>query len=273
VVALQEVRCRLRDFPLEVLHTLPWRGHLTYQPGVLPGRNGVALLTREAPVAVRSWSPTVYALTADTDADSLATLPAVDLDDVPLSRALRPHADHGRYIEVDLADAPLTVASVYVPKGGSPFDDTAGAHEAKMGFLEGFTKQIGRARRAALAQEREYLLLGDVNIAHTAIDLANPKGNVKNPGFLPVEREWLSGEISPRRLVDVVRRLHPDTPGPYSWWSWRGQAFTNDSGWRIDYHLATPGLAQRALSGGTDRDASYEVRISDHAPVTVDYEI
>ena len=70
---------------------------------------------------------------------------------------------------------------------------------------------------------------------------------------------------------DVVRRLHPETDGPYSWWSWRGQSFANDTGWRIDYHLATPGLAARAVTGGTDRDADYDSRLSDHAPVVVDY--
>ena len=75
----------------------------------------------------------------------------------------------------------------------------------------------------------------------------------------------------PRRLIDVVRRLHPDVEGPYSWWSWRGQAFVNDSGWRIDYHLASPGLARTAVAAGTDREASADARISDHAPVVVDY--
>jgi exodeoxyribonuclease-3 len=71
--------------------------------------------------------------------------------------------------------------------------------------------------------------------------------------------------------VDVVRRLHPDGDGPYSWWSWMGNAFTNDVGWRIDYHLATPGLAAAAVAAGTDRAESYEARLSDHAPVVVDY--
>lgn len=70
-----------------------------------------------------------------------------------------------------------------------------------------------------------------------------------------------------------MRSLHPDQPGPYSWWSWRGRAFDNDAGWRIDYHLATPRLARCARTGGTDRDPSHDARISDHAPVVVDYEI
>ena len=76
-----------------------------------------------------------------------------------------------------------------------------------------------------------------------------------------------------RRLIDVVRRLHPDVEGPYSWWSWRGQAFVNDSGWRIDYHLASPGLAKAATNAFVGREATYEARVSDHSPVVVDYQI
>ena len=83
----------------------------------------------------------------------------------------------------------------------------------------------------------------------------------------------LTYEQARDELVDVVRRLHPDAPGPYSWWSWRGQAFDNDAGWRIDYHLATPKLARQARTAGTDKESSYDARISDHAPVVVDYDL
>jgi exodeoxyribonuclease-3 len=65
--------------------------------------------------------------------------------------------------------------------------------------------------------------------------------------------------------------LHPDVAGPYSWWSWRGRAFDNDAGWRIDYQLATRGLAARASAAGVERAAAYALRWSDHAPVTVEY--
>ena len=260
VVAFQEMRCSVDDLPLD------WLGarHLAYQSGTIPGRNGVAVLTRAPVAAVRSWDPTVVLATRSGLVEVAAPAGV-------LARELKHFAGHGRYVEVDLADQPLTIASVYVPKGGSPFDDTEPAYEAKMVFLAGFAKQVTRARREARARGREYLLMGDVNIAHTALDLANPRANVKYPGFLPEERSWLDEVITPRSLVDVVRRLHPEQPGPYSWWSWRGQAFTNDKGWRIDYHLASPALAKLATSGGTERDASYDARISDHAPVTVTY--
>ncbi|MCT1458790.1 exodeoxyribonuclease III [Aestuariimicrobium sp. p3-SID1156] len=260
VVALQEVRCPVAELPLDVLGDY----HLAYQSGTLPGRNGVAVMTRVPVAEARSWAPGFV----------LATCDGVDEGEhveAPLARELKNFAAHGRYLEVDLADQPLTVASVYVPKGGSPFDETAEKHEQKMRFLAGFARQLARARRDAAARGREFLLMGDINIAHTERDLSNPKGNVKNPGFLPVERDWLGSQLTPRTLVDVVRMLHPDRSGPYSWWSWRGQSWTRDSGWRIDYHLATPALARLAHEGGTDRDETYEARISDHAPVVVDY--
>ena len=113
--------------------------------------------------------------------------------------------------------------------------------------------------------------MGDFNIAHTRLDLRNWRTSRNAVGFLPEERDWFASILGPRTLVDVVRGLYPDTDGPYSWWSWMGNAFNNDVGWRIDYHLATPALARAAIAAGTDRADSYEARMSDHAPVVVDY--
>src|SRR6476620_5550007 len=95
-------------------------------------------------------------------------------------------------------------------------------------------------------------------------------GNVKKSGFLPSERQWLT-ELMATGWVDVVRKLHPDVAGPYSWWSWRGRAFDNDAGWRIDYPLAPPAMAGRARAARVERAAAYALRWSDHAPVTVEY--
>ena len=114
------------------------------------------------------------------------------------------------------------------------------------------------------------MLCGDWNIAHTENDIKNWKGNIKKAGFLPQERQWLT-DLLGTGWVDVVREMHPEVAGPYAWWSWRGKAFDNDAGWRIDYQLATPGLAARATSAGTERPAAYALRWSDHAPVTVEY--
>ena len=120
------------------------------------------------------------------------------------------------------------------------------------------------------ATGRDAVVCGDWNIAHTENDIKNWKGNVKKSGFLPSERQWLS-ELLASGWVDVVRVLHPDRPGPYAWWSWRGRAFDNDAGWRIDYQLATSALAARAVHARVERAEAYALRWSDHAPVTVEY--
>lgn len=274
VVALQEVRCPAAMLPDGVFGDY----HLAYEPGTINGRNGVAVLTRQAPAAVRAWGAGVL-----VRAPGETHLDLADHDVAyPLSRDLRRFAAEGRYIEVDLADAPLTVASLYLPKGGLPAElqipgrmrgepDDGAKYQRKMTFLAGFARHLVAARRSAASRGREYLVVGDFNVAHTKADLRNWRSNQKSEGFLPEEREWFSSILSPRSLVDVVRRLHPDEDGPYSWWSWMGQSFVKDTGWRIDYQLASPALAKSATSAVVDREATYEDRLSDHAPVVVDY--
>lgn len=282
VVALQEVRA-----PVAALPDGAFGGyHAAYDPGTLAGRNGVAILTRMPPAAVRTWGAPAVRL----DPDGQPTREAPDPDDRDgtayprLARELRDFAHQGRYLEVDLADAPVTIASLYLPKGGLPAHlqvagrmreapDGGARYERKMRFLAGFARQVTAARRQARAAGREFLLLGDLNIAHEPLDVVNWRRQVRNEGFLPEEREWFGALVGPRRLVDVVRRLHPDTQGPYSWWSWLGESFTNDTGWRIDYHLATPRLARAAVRATTDREASRDARLSDHAAVVVDYDL
>ncbi|MGW4097666.1 exodeoxyribonuclease III [Mycobacterium sp. NPDC004974] len=165
---------------------------------------------------------------------------------------------HGRYLEADTAG--VTVASLYVPTGEAETD--------RQLEKERFMATI--AARMAELHGRDAVLCGDWNIAHTENDIKNWKGNVKKAGFLPSERAWLT-ELLGTGWVDVVRVLHPDVAGPYSWWSWRGKAFDNDAGWRIDYHLASPTLAVRATSAQVDRAELYALRWSDHSPVTVSY--
>jgi exodeoxyribonuclease-3 len=119
------------------------------------------------------------------------------------------------------------------------------------------------------------VVCGDWNIAHQEADLKNWRANVKNSGFLPEERAWLGRvlDTGDGGYVDVMRALHPGVAGPYTWWSYRGRAFDNDSGWRIDLAVATAGLAGRAVKGFVERAASHEERWSDHAPVTVVYDV
>jgi exodeoxyribonuclease-3 len=130
------------------------------------------------------------------------------------------------------------------------------------------------------------LVLGDLNVGHRELDIKNWKGNTKNAGFLPQERAYFDrfmGETGKQieladgtsgtglGWVDVGRQAAGEVAGPYTWWSFRGQAFDTDAGWRIDYHLATPALAALASGYTVDRAQSYDTRWSDHAPVVVDY--
>ena len=158
--------------------------------------------------------------------------------------------------------AELTVASVYFPTGEAETDRQL----EKERFMAAVAARMAVLRR----KRRDAVVCGDWNIGHTETDIKAWKANQKKAGFLPSERQWLT-ELLATGWVDVVRVLHPDVPGPYSWWSWRGKAFDNDAGWRIDYQLATPGLAARVVSARVERADAYALRWSDHAPVTVEY--
>jgi exodeoxyribonuclease-3 len=162
----------------------------------------------------------------------------------------------GRYVEASFAG--LTVISVYFPSGSSSPE----RQQAKFRFLDAFTPHLARLRAAG----REVILCGDVNIAHRQIDLKNWRSNQKNSGFLPEEREWLERLFTQQGWVDVFRRIEPRA-GQYTWWSNRGRAWDNNVGWRIDYQIATPGIAAKAK-----RVQIYKRRrFSDHAPLVIDY--
>ena len=164
----------------------------------------------------------------------------------------------GRYIEAQFGK--LSVISLYLPSGSSGEERQA----VKFKFMAAFMPHL----RALRASGREVLLCGDWNIAHTEKDLKNWRGNKKNSGFLPQERAWLTELFGEAGFVDVFRRLHPELE-VYTWWSNRGQAWAKNVGWRIDYHVATPAIAQAASMASI----YMEQRFSDHAPLTVDYEI
>lgn len=277
VVALQEVRCPADRLPEGAFGAYC----AAYDAGQRPGRSGVAVLTRHPPEAVRTWGAPVLRVDPAHPGGPWWR----DSDEVgPLARGLAPFAEEGRYVEVDLADRPLTVATLYLPKGGLPAHlqrpgsireppDGGAKHARKMRFLGAFGRQLHRTRRRALAAGRELVLLGDLNIAHGELDLTHWRRSSTAEGFLPEERAWLDAQLGPRRLVDVQRACRPGVPGPWSWWSWMGSAFEKDVGWRIDYQLATPRLARTALAATTDRPATREERLSDHAAVVVDYDL
>lgn len=207
----------------------------------IKGRAGVAIATRLPVTAVR------YGVAPE------------GVDQVPV--------DTGRWAEADITTsngAQLTVISAYLHSGtaGTPKMDQKYAH------LDLVDVRLGEL----MAAGNHALLAGDINIAHTNNDIKNWKGNLKAAGFLPEERAYLDKWFG-AGWVDIARKHAGDVPGPYTWWSNRGQAFTNDAGWRIDYQIATPALAELATNPRVDRAASYETRWSDHAPLLVDYNL
>ncbi len=179
----------------------------------------------------------------------------------------------GRWVELDVETPAhlrvpggvVTAVSTYVHSGeaGTP------KQEDKMAFLDAVTGRMAQLRERADGGPQAFVA-GDLNIAHTERDIRNWKGNLKKAGFLPEERAHLDAWAA-QGWVDVARALAGDVDGPYSWWSWRGQAFDRDTGWRIDSQWATPGLAALAQEAVVDRAATYAERFSDHAPVVVTY--
>jgi exodeoxyribonuclease-3 len=168
--------------------------------------------------------------------------------------------DEGRWVECRFDDArrKLSIISCYFPSGSRGEE----RQQAKFRFLAKMAPHLKR-----LKAERDFILVGDVNIAHKEIDLRNWRSNQKNSGFLPEERAWMTMLLDDIGLVDVFRTLNPH-PDQYTWWSNRGQAWAKNVGWRLDYHLATPGLAKKAK-----REHIYlEQRFSDHAPLVIDYD-
>lgn len=235
VVCLQEVRAEPQQLSDAVRHPEGW--YAAYAPAAAKGRAGVALLTRREP------------------------------DEVRVGFGAPEFQDSGRYLEADLPG--VTVASLYLPSGEVGTD----RQTEKERFLAAFLPYLRDLRERSAAAGREVLVCGDWNIAHQEADLKNWRANRKNSGFLPEEREWLTRVLTAPDggYVDVVRQLHPDQSGPYTWWSYRGRAFDNDAGWRIDYAMATEGLARRAVKAEVERAATHADRWSDHAPVTVTF--
>jgi len=168
----------------------------------------------------------------------------------------------GRYVELrfDTPQHKRSVISSYFPSGSSGPE----RQEVKYRFLAVMFPHL-----MALKQERDFVVCSDVNIAHQQADLKNWKSNQKNSGFLPEERAWMTQLTTEGGLVDVYRRLQPDTTDAcYTWWSNRGQAYAKNVGWRLDYHLATPSVAEKARTESIYKDQKF----SDHAPITIAYE-
>ena len=244
ILAVQEVRAETEH--IEELVGPDW--HILHDAATAKGRAGVAVLSRVPAIANR------------------VKLGADDFDSA------------GRWLETDfdIRGSTVTVVSTYVHSGEA---GTAKQVE-KYKFLDAMT-----GRLPELASHSEFaLVVGDLNVGHRTLDIRNWKGNVKRAGFLPDERAYFDRFFGAEDdddynagagfgWVDVGRKWAGEVDGPYTWWSQRGQAFDNDTGWRIDYHLASPKLAETVVDYAIDRASAWDTRWSDHAPVVVDYAI
>ena len=208
------------------------------------GRAGVAMVS-DLPVAAMRYG-----------------LPGLDED-----------VDSGRWIEADITTPQgygITVVCVYVHAGNT--DDPLKMKQ-KYRFLDTMLDRLGQLRDEAAHGGKQAVLCGDFNIAHTPLDIKNAKANEKHAGFLPAERAYVDRWLDEYEFVDVMRDLAGDIQGPYTWWSQRGRAFDNNVGWRIDYQFATPELAETARGFIIDKAPSYDARWSDHAPLTITYDV
>ena len=242
VLTLQEVRAEASDLAA----ALPgW--HVVNDEALAKGRAGVAIAARE-PIDI--WR--------------------IELGDDTLD-------SRGRWVEadIDVEGERVTVVSAYVFTGEADTDKQV----AKYAFLDAMEARMPQLGPLAV-------ITGDLNVGHRELDIRNWRGNVKKAGFLPRERAYFDRFTGPAGTevtcvdgtrgtglgwVDVGRRWAGEVDGPYSWWSNRGKAFDTDTGWRIDYHLATPELAERVVDYRIVRAPSWDTRWSDHAPVVADY--
>ena len=248
ILAIQEVRAATAD--LENLLGSEW--NILHDAAIAKGRAGVALASRDRASIHR------------------VSLGADDFDSA------------GRWLEADyeISGRIVTVVSTYVHSGevGTPKQDE------KWKFLKAMEARLPELQ----AHNDLALVVGDLNVGHRELDIKNWRGNRKSAGFLPEERAYFDrffGEAGATITgvdgstgkglgwVDIGRRAAGEIEGPYTWWSQRGKAFDTDTGWRLDYHVATPALAALASGYTVDRASAWDTRWSDHAPVVVDYTV
>lgn len=231
VVCMQEIKAQQADMTPEMLNPPGYFGYFHYAEK--KGYSGVGVYCKTKPDAV------IEGLGGSNDG-------VQDID------------SEGRYLECQFGN--LSVISLYLPSGSSG--------EERQAFKFSVMTRFMLHLQALISSGREVIICGDWNIAHKEADLKNYKGNKKNSGFLPEERAWLTTLFDQVGWVDVYRQLHPNTTDEsYTWWSNRGQAWAKNVGWRIDYQIATPAIASKAVSAAIYKDE----RFSDHAPLMIDY--
>ena len=244
VICLQEVRATHDQVHEQLGASKLSHLHVSHSASSSLGRNGVAILTRDKPSAIRE------------------------------GLGVKEFDGQGRWIEVDVASAlgPMTIVSAYVHTG----EAQTPRQDEKYRFLDAMDRRMASLRRRAARVKGHVLITGDFNIAQAEIDIKNWRANRDKAGFLPDERAYLdrwfgpAGENSgPWR--DLGRMWGGPGPGPYTWWSWRGRGFDTDGGWRIDYQLCTPGLGERSTSAWVGKAPAYAQRWSDHAPLVATF--
>lgn len=247
VICLQELKAQPDQIEGEPYH--PEGYHTYFHSAEKKGYSGVGIYCKQKPDAVHV---------------GLGAIDEGDWSDVDIE---------GRFIQVDFTN--LSVASLYMPSGSAKEE----RQEYKYRMMERFEPVLQKM----LAADREYVICGDWNIAHKKVDIKNWRGNQKNSGFLPEERQWFDWLFSEKEseieaemradqlgFVDAYRHVNQELDH-YTWWSNRGQAWANNTGWRIDYHVVTPGLRDKIIAGS---ELIYkDERFSDHAPLIVEYDL
>ena len=221
---------RIQDHQMTDVMRTPPGMHAIYHHAEKPGYSGVAIYSKVKP------------------------------DKVTVGLGWEEFDREGRFLQADFGR--LSVVSLYMPSGS--------AKEERQAFKYVCMDRFAEWLKEKRASKRNIVVCGDWNIAHTNKDIKNWRGNQKQSGFLPEEREWMTKVFGEMGWADAYRNLYPDAEGEgYTWWSNRGQAYANNTGWRIDYQVCTPGMAKKATSSSVYKD----VRLSDHAPLTVDYDL
>ncbi len=219
---------RIQQHQLTAVMQSPAGMHTIYHSAEKPGYSGVAIYSKEKP-------------------DRVQVGLGWDIFDC-----------EGRFLQADFGR--LSVVSLYMPSGS--------AREERQAFKYRCMDRFAAWLQAKRKSKRHVVVCGDWNIAHTEKDLKNWRGNRDKSGFLPAERAWMGQVFGEFGWHDVFRQLYPQAEGEgYTWWSNRGQAWKNNTGWRIDYQVCTPGMAKKAQQAAVYKDQ----RFSDHAPLTVDY--
>ena len=242
VVTLQEVRAPDDIFSEHVDRLWGEKWHRVHAESAAKGRAGVAVVSSHN----------------------------IETSRIDIGKPAQRFNNTGRWVEavidIPFLDQPLVVISAYVHTGDAGDDNRM---EEKLSFFAAMTKRMETLRSSGA----HVLLTGDFNVGHTELDIKNWKGNRNNAGFLESERAWFDRWFDDLGWVDLARNLAGPVEGPYTWWSFRGQAFDRDVGWRIDYQIASPEFAAFAATSEVDRAPSYAERWSDHAPLVVTFKI